>query len=158
MPSSTVLISEPAVGAAQTLSWSCSCVFSPTASTASRTSAFSPAGARGGLVISHRQRLPRWSCGFNLQLAQLVGRFWVFFGDTTPGFVAVLFPSLNVDRPLGFAPEASLEDLGLPLWGPGVEVVQLLGSQGFWQHQGWLSQQEMQCSRRVWRPVLVNTL
>ena len=34
-----------------------------------------------------------------------------------------------------FAPEAALEDLGLPLWGPGVEVVQLLESQGFWQHQ-----------------------
>ena len=38
-------------------------------------------------------------------------------------------------RPLGFAPEAALEDLGLPLWGPGVEVVQLLGLQGFWQHK-----------------------
>ena len=38
-------------------------------------------------------------------------------------------------RPLGFAPEAALEDLGLPLGGPGEEVVQLLGSQGFWQHQ-----------------------
>ena len=35
---------------------------------------------------------------------------------------------------LGFAPEAALEGLGLPLWGPGVEVVQLLGSQGCWQH------------------------
>ena len=35
----------------------------------------------------------------------------------------------------GLAPEAALEGLGLPLWGPGVEVVQLLGSQGFWQHQ-----------------------
>ena len=35
----------------------------------------------------------------------------------------------------GFAPEAALEDLGLPLSGPGVEVVQLRGSQGFWQHQ-----------------------
>ena len=47
----------------------------------------------------------------------------------------VLFPPLLVGRPLGFAPEAALEDLGLPQWGPGVEVVQLLGSQGFWQHQ-----------------------
>jgi len=37
---------------------------------------------------------------------------------------------------LGFAPEAALEDLVLPLWGPGVEVVQLFGLQGFWQHQG----------------------
>ena len=32
--------------------------------------------------------------------------------------------------PLGFAPEAALEDLGLPLSGPGVEVVQLLGRRG----------------------------
>jgi len=30
----------------------------------------------------------------------------------------------------GLAPEAALEGLGLSLWGPGVEVVQLLGSQG----------------------------
>ena len=37
--------------------------------------------------------------------------------------------------PIGFAPEAALEDLGLPQWGPDVEVVQLLGSQGFWQYQ-----------------------
>ena len=28
-----------------------------------------------------------------------------------------------------------LEGLGLPLWGPGVEVVQLLELRGFWQHQ-----------------------
>ena len=35
----------------------------------------------------------------------------------------------------GFAPKAALEDLGLPLWGSGVEMVQLLGSQRFWQHQ-----------------------
>ena len=34
----------------------------------------------------------------------------------------------------GLAPEAALEGLGLPLRGPGVKVVQLLGSQGFWQH------------------------
>jgi len=38
--------------------------------------------------------------------------------------------------PLGFTPEAALEALGLPLWGPGVEVVQLPEAQGFWQHQG----------------------
>ena len=42
--------------------------------------------------------------------------------------------------PLGFALEAALEDLGLPLegaggGGAGVEVVQLLGLRGFWQHQ-----------------------
>ena len=37
--------------------------------------------------------------------------------------------------PLGFAPKAALEDLGVPQRGPGVEVVQLLESQEFWQHQ-----------------------
>ena len=36
---------------------------------------------------------------------------------------------------LGLAPEAALEDLGLPLRGQGVEVVQLLGLQEFWQFQ-----------------------
>ena len=36
---------------------------------------------------------------------------------------------------LGFGAAAALEDLGLSLWGPGIEVVQLLGFQGFWQHQ-----------------------
>ena len=37
-------------------------------------------------------------------------------------------------RPLGSL-EAALEDLGLLLCGPGVEVSKLLGLQGFWQHQ-----------------------
>ena len=40
----------------------------------------------------------------------------------------VLFPHLHVVRPLGFAPEAALEDLGLALRGPGLEVVQCLVS------------------------------
>ena len=43
----------------------------------------------------------------------------------------VLFPPLQVGHPLGFAPEAALEDLGLPQQGPSVEVVRLLGLQGF---------------------------
>ena len=47
----------------------------------------------------------------------------------------VLFPPQHVGPPLGFAPEAALEDLGLPLRGPGVEVVQLFGLWGFCQHQ-----------------------
>ena len=47
----------------------------------------------------------------------------------------ILFPPLHLGGPPGIASEAALEDLGLPLWGPGVEVVQLLGLQGFWQHQ-----------------------
>ena len=53
----------------------------------------------------------------------------------------------------GFAPDAALEGLGLPLRGLGMEVMQLLVmqllvSQGFWQKQvlsrGWrLGQQEI---------------
>ena len=43
-----------------------------------------------------------------------------------------------------------------------MEVVQLLGLQEFWQHHvpgSWqVGQQEIQCSRRVWQPVLANTL
>ena len=58
--------------------------------------------------------------------------------DTLPlgfncGFIST---SACLGRPLGFASEAALEDLGLPHEGQVcVEVVQLLGSQGFWQHQ-----------------------
>ena len=58
-----------------------------------------------------------------------------------------LFPPLYVGCPLGFAPVVSLEELGLPQRGSGVEVVQLLGfqelaapgTQGSWQ----LGQQEI---------------
>ena len=44
-----------------------------------------------------------------------------------------------------------------------MDMVQLLELQGFWQPQvlrggWWLGQQEIQCSRRVWQPVLANTL
>ena len=48
-PSNTVLISGPAVGAAQTLIWSSSCVFLPPVNTAVRTRVFSLAGALRGL-------------------------------------------------------------------------------------------------------------
>ena len=48
--------------------------------------------------------------------------------------IVVLFPPLHVGHPLGFAPEAALEDLGLPVrarCGGG----ELFGLQGFWLHQ-----------------------
>ena len=46
--------------------------------------------------------------------------WWEGFGSsslaTLPlGLNVILFPPLHVGRPLGFAPEAALEDLGLPL-------------------------------------------
>ena len=50
MRSNTVLISGPAVGAAQILIWSYSCVFLPSVSTAIRTSAFSFVGALSDLL------------------------------------------------------------------------------------------------------------
>ena len=88
MPSNTVLISGPAVGAAQILICSCSCVFLSPTSTAVRTTAFSFVGALNDLLhIPQTQGLPSWSCGFNLQLVQLEGWFWVFFlSPTAPGF------------------------------------------------------------------------
>ena len=88
MPSNTVLISGPAVGAAQILIWSYSCVFLPPMSTALRASAFYFVGALNGLLyILSTQDLLSWSCGFNLQLVQLVGGFLVFFlSHTAPGF------------------------------------------------------------------------
>ena len=80
MPSNTVLISGPAVVAAQILIWSYSYVFLPPVSTTIRTSVFSFVGVLNDLLnIPQTQSLPSWSCGFNLQLVQLVGRFWVFF-------------------------------------------------------------------------------
>ena len=125
-------------GAAQILTWSCSCVLLPPVATAIRASAFSFVGALSGLLyIPQTQSLLSWSCGFNLQPVQLVGRFWVFFlSRTAAGFQLWFYFHLYMGIiHWGLAPEAALEGLGLLLWGPGVEVVQLLGSQGFWQHQ-----------------------
>ena len=50
VPSNTVLISGPAVGAAQILIWPYSCVFLPPMSTAIRASAFSFVGTLNGLL------------------------------------------------------------------------------------------------------------
>ena len=57
MPSNTVLISGPAVGAAQILIWSYSCVFLPPKSTAIRISAFSFGGALSVLLYIHIHRV-----------------------------------------------------------------------------------------------------
>ena len=93
-----------------------------------------------------------------------MGRYWFFFlSHSAPGFQLWFYLDLYMwVVHWGLAPEAFLEGLGLPLLGSGVEVKQLLGSQGFWQHQvlragGWrvgvgewqLQQQEIQFSRKV---------
>ena len=57
--------------------------------------------------------LPIWSCGFNLQLVQLVGRFWVFFHSHSPG---------RLGRPAGKVAQVPCHPL-VPLylwrWGRG---------------------------------------
>ena len=65
--------------------------------------------------IFHRHRLP--SC---VDLSCSLYSWWEGFGSsslaTLPWVsIAVLFPPLHVGRPLGFASEAALEGLGLPL-------------------------------------------
>ena len=88
MLSNTVVVCGPALGIAQILIWSYSCVSLPPVSTAVRMSAFSFVGALNVfLYIPQTQSLPSWLCGFNLQLVHLMGRFWVFvLSHTTPGF------------------------------------------------------------------------
>ena len=88
MPSNTVLISGPAVEANQILIWPYSCVFLPPMSTAIRASAFSFVGALNDLLcVQSTQSLLSWLCGFNLQIVQLLGRFWVFLlSYTASGF------------------------------------------------------------------------
>ena len=61
------------------------------------------------------------------------------------------------------SPEVALEGLGLPLVrarcgsGAAAPVSGVLAAPGT-QWGWWLGQQEIECSRRVWQPVLANTL
>ena len=89
------------------------------------------------LYIFHRHRICLVD---HVDLICILYSWWEGFGSsslaTLPlGFNCGFISTSDVDCPLGFVPEAALEDLGLPQGGPGVEVVQLPGSQGFWQHQ-----------------------
>ena len=134
MPSNTVLISGHDVRAAQIIIWSYSCMPLPPMSTVIRASVFSFVGALNDLLyIASTQSMLSWLCGFNLQLVKLVGRFWVFFLSlTAPGFQLWFYFYLYIwVIHWGIASEAALDGLSLPLWGPDVKVVQLLGSQGF---------------------------
>ena len=88
-PSNTLLISGPAVRAAQILIWSYSFLFLPPISTAIRTCVFSFVGALNDLLyIPQTQSLPSWLCGFNLQLYS----WWEGFGSSS-----------SVALPLGFS-------------------------------------------------------
>ena len=88
MPSNTVLISGPAVGAAQILIWSysslCSGLQCPQLSELVH---FLLRELSMTFIYSIDTELPGWSCGFHLLLLQLVGGFWVFFlSHTAPEF------------------------------------------------------------------------
>ena len=68
---------------------------------------------------------------FHVDLIFSLYSWWEGFGSsslaTLPLGSNCGFISMRMGSPLGFAPEAALEDLGLPLLGPGVGVVQLFG-------------------------------
>ena len=105
-----------AVRAAQILICSYSSVFLPPMFTAIRTSAFSFVGALNDLLyVSQTQRLP----SYRVDLICSLYNWWEASGSsslvTLPlGFNWFYF-HLWISVPLGFASEAALEDLGLPL-------------------------------------------
>ena len=78
------------------------------------------------------------------------------FGSSQPHCpwvsTAGLFSPLLVSCPLGFASGRARCGGGAAAWVTGVLAAP--GTQGIWQ----LEQQEIQCSRRIWQPVLANTL
>ena len=94
--------------------------------------------------------------------------WWEGFGSSSLtalplGFSCGFISTSAVGCPLGFAPESVLEDWCLPLWRPGEEcgaaawvtgVLAAPGTQVSWQ----LGQQEIQCSRKVWQPIMCNML
>ena len=66
--------------------------------------------------IFHRHRVCLVDC---VNLICSLYSWWEGFGSSSLAIlpwvsVVVLFPPLHVGHPLGFAPEAALEDLGLP--------------------------------------------
>ena len=97
-------------------------------------------------------------------LVQLVGRFWVFFlSHTAPVFqlwfyfhlcMWVVHWGLLLGLPwrTWVCPVRARCGGGAAAWVTG--VLASPGTQGSW----WLGQQELWCSRRVWQPVLADTL
>ena len=166
MPSNTVLVSGPAVGEAQTLIWSYSCVFLPPMCTDTKTSAFSFVGALSmTFYIFHRHR----ACLVDhVDLIFSLCSCWEDFGSsslaTLPlgfncGFISTSTCGLSTGVCVwgcpggpGFAPVRARCGGGAAAWVAG--VLEAPGHQGRWQ----LGKQEIQWSCRVWQPVLANTL
>ena len=134
MPSNTVLVSGTAVGGQfrfESCSTPlCSCLQCPQLSELVH---FLLWELSRSFYIFHRHRVCLVDC---VDLICSLYSWWEGFGSsslaTLPlGSNCSFISTLLVGRPLGLAPEVALEDLGLPLGGPGVEVVQLLGLQWF---------------------------
>ena len=96
-----------------------------------------PYGSAQWPVICPTDTASAWlTLWFNLQLVEPVGRLWVFFlSHAAPGFQLWFYSHLCV----WVVHWGSLLRLPCRTWvcpvRPGAEVVPLLGSQGFWQHQ-----------------------
>ena len=140
----------------------CSCIHCPHLS---ELVSFPSVGALNGLLsLPQTQSLPSWSCGFNPQLVQLVGGFWVFFlSHTIPGLQLWFYFHLCMwvihwgfllwlPWRTWFTPVRARWGGGAAAWVAGDLAAP--GTQGRW----WLGQQEIKCSRRAWQPVLANTL
>ena len=155
-----MLISGPAMEAAQILIWSYSCVFLPPMSTATRTS-FLWWELSMTFYIFHRHRV------FLVDRVNLICSFYSFWEGFESSSLATLplgftcgvistsargFRSWGCPGGLGFAPVGTRCGGGAAAWVAGVLAAP--GTQGGW----WLGQQKIQCSRRVWQPVLANTL
>ena len=109
-----MLVSGPALGAAQILTWSCcpgSCLQRPHL----RTGVCPSWALSVAFSVSHRRRAcladrDSAACAAGGEVSGLLPQ------PRCPWVSAVaLSPPLHVGRPLGFAPEAALEDSGLPL-------------------------------------------
>ena len=116
MPSNTVLVSGPAVGAAQTLIWSYSCVSCLQCPQLSEPVCFLLWDLSMTFYIFHRHSI----CLVDLvDLICSLYSWWEDFGSslaTLPlGFNCGFISISACGSPLGFVPEAALEDVGLPL-------------------------------------------
>ena len=167
MPSNTVLVSIPVVGASKTLIWSYSCVFLPPMSTAIRANVFffflwelSMA-----FYIFHRYRVCL------VAHVDLICSLYNWWEDFESSSLAILPLSFNC----GFiSPSACGSSTRVCSWGyPGglgsaslraryggdvaawvAGFLAAPGTQGSW----WLGLQEIKCSKRVWQPILANKL
>ena len=138
MPSNTVLISGPAMGAAQILICSFSSVFLPATSTAIRASAFSFVGALNGLLyIPSTQSLLSWLCGLICSLYNWWEGFGAYSLATLPlgfdcGFISTStcglgFSSWGCPGGLGFAAVMARCGGGVAAWVVG--ILAALGTQ-----------------------------